>query len=179
MIKVGIVIGSTRPGRTGETVARWIHDLAVKRGDAEYELVDLKDFALPHLDEELPAALGQYANRHTKAWSDRIAEFDAYVFVTPEYNHSFPGALKDAIDFLFAEWHDKAAAVVGYGVNGGVRAAEHLRQVLGMVKVADVQLSVALPLEEVAAPAEKYAQQAGQMLDQLVSWGAALRTIRV
>lgn len=178
MIKIGIIIGSTRPGRTGETVARWVHDQAVSRGDADYQLVDLKDFALPHLDEAMPAALGQYENAHTKTWSDRIAEFDGYVFVTPEYNHSIPGGLKDAIDFLFAEWHDKAAGVVGYGVDGGVRSTEHLRQILGMVKTGVVQMAVALPLEEVQNPGEKYTGQLGMLLDQLASWAAALRAVR-
>ncbi|MDA0632836.1 NAD(P)H-dependent oxidoreductase [Nonomuraea sp. MCN248] len=185
MIRIGIVIGSTRPGRVGEDVARWVQDLAVKRGDAEYELVDLADFALPHLDEPLPAAAGQYTREHTAAWSERISSFDGFVFVTPEYNHSTSGALKNAIDFLFAEWSDKAAAFVSYGVDGGARAAEHLRQVLGQLKVADVAAQVTLSLYAdfedftVLRPAPLHEERLTVMLDQLVSWATALRPLRV
>src|SRR6185312_15204380 len=88
MIRVAIILGSTRPGRNGEAVANWVHTIASKRDDAVYELVDLKDYPLPHLDEALPPSLGQYANQHTKDWSEKIATYDAFVFVTPEYNHS-------------------------------------------------------------------------------------------
>lgn len=185
MIKIGIIVGSTRPGRNGEAVARWVHELAAERGDADYELVDLKDFELPHLDEAMAAATGVYHHPHTKAWSDRIAAFDGYVFVTPEYNHSTTGVLKTAIDFLFAEWHDKAAGVVGYGVSGGVRAAEHLRQVLAQVKVADVQAQVELLLHADFAdfttfrPAAHQEDMLAKLLDQVVSWSTALRTLRV
>ncbi|MFG1942078.1 NADPH-dependent FMN reductase [Nonomuraea sp. NPDC048826] len=185
MVRIGIVIGSTRPGRVAEGVAHWVHDLAVKRGDADYELVDLADYALPHLDEALPAATGQYAQDHTKAWSERISGFDGFVFVTPEYNHSTSGALKNAIDFLFAEWADKAAAFVSYGVDGGARAAEHLRQVLGQLKVADVPAQVTLSIYNdfedfvVPRPGPQHEERLTLMLDQLLSWAAALRPLRV
>src|SRR5690242_13226071 len=108
MTKVGIILGSTRPGRNGEAVAKWVYDIASRRGDAEFELVDLLDYNLPHLDEAIPPAMGQYTNEHTKQWAAKIAEFDAFIFVTPEYNHSTSGALKNAIDFLYAEWNNKA-----------------------------------------------------------------------
>ena len=110
MIKVGIIMGSTRPSRNGEAVAKWVLEQAKKRGDAQYELVDLKDFNLPLLDEPIPPSMGQYSNAHTKKWAATVASFDAYVFVTPEYNHGTSGALKNAIDFLYAEWNNKAAA---------------------------------------------------------------------
>ncbi|MEV4833279.1 NAD(P)H-dependent oxidoreductase [Nonomuraea sp. NPDC049486] len=185
MIRIGIVIGSTRPGRAAETVARWVHDLAVKRGDADYELVDLQDFALPHLDEAVPAAMGQYAREHTKAWSERISGLDGFVFVTPEYNHSYTGALKNAIDFLFHEWGDKSAGLVSYGVDGGARAAEHLRQVLGQVKIADVPAQVTLSLYtdfenmSVLTPGPHQEERVTVMLDQVGSWAKALRPLRV
>src|SRR5258707_1204930 len=115
MTKVGIILGSTRPGRNGEAVAKWVYDIASRRGDAEFELVDLLDYNLPHLDEAIPPSQGQYANEHTKQWAAKIAEFDAFIFVTPEYNHSTSGALKNAIDFLYAEWNNKAAGFVSYG----------------------------------------------------------------
>src|SRR5690606_41361369 len=94
MLKVAIILGSTRPGRNGEAVARWVLEHAQKRNDAQYELVDIKDFNLPLLDEPVPPSMGQYSQPHTKAWAAKIASFDAYVFVTPEYNHGTSGALK-------------------------------------------------------------------------------------
>lgn len=184
MIKIGIIIGSTRPGRNGEAVARWVHDLAAKRDDAHYEVIDVADHGLPHLDEPVPAAAGQYAHDHTKAWSERISGFDGFVFVIPEYNRSTPGALKNAIDFLFYEWQDKAAGFVSYGVNGGVRAAEHLRQVLGQFRVATVSAQVALSLftdfenMSVFQPAERHEADLAQLLDQVVAWSGALKPLR-
>ena len=121
MLRIAIIIGSTRPGRNGEAVAKWVYKIAQKRSDAEFELVDIKDFNLPLLDEPVPPSLGQYRKDHTKVWAAKIDSFDAYVFVTPEYNHGTSGALKNAIDFLFAEWNDKAAGFVSYGGAGGAR----------------------------------------------------------
>src|SRR5688572_7966133 len=135
-IRIGIIIGSTRPGRVGDQVARWVLEQASARTDAEFELVDLNDFALPHLDEAVPASMGQYANAHTKAWAQKVDSFDGYIFVTPEYNHSTSGALKNAIDFVYAEWNNKAAGLVSYGSAGGTRAAEHLRLILAELQVA-------------------------------------------
>jgi len=109
MIKLAIIIGSTRPGRKAEAVARWVHEIAKKRSDAEFEIVDIKDFDLPLLDEPIPPSMGQYSHPHTKAWATKIASFDGYVFVTPEYNHGTSGALKNAIDYLYREWNNKAA----------------------------------------------------------------------
>ena len=128
MLKIAIILGSTRPGRNGEAVARWVHEKASKRKDATYELVDLAEQNLPLLDEAKPASMGQYEHAHTKAWASKIAGYDGFVFVTAEYNHAIPGALKNAIDFLFAEWNDKAAGFVSYGSAGGTRAVEQLSQ---------------------------------------------------
>ena len=127
MLKIAIITGSTRPGRKSEAVARWVYDIAAKRSDASFEVVDIAAFDLPLLDEAVPPIMNQYAKPHTKAWAAKIATFDAFVFVTPEYNHSTSGALKNAIDFLYREWNDKAAGFVGYGGAGGTRAVEHLR----------------------------------------------------
>src|SRR3989442_2549212 len=130
MLKIAIIIGSTRPGRNGEAVAKWVYEIAQERSDAEFELVDIKDFNLPLLDEPMPPIMGQYSKPHTKAWAAKISSFDGFVFVTPEYNHGVPGALKNAIDFLFREWNDKAAGFVSYGGAGGAPAGEQLRLVL-------------------------------------------------
>ena len=99
MLRVAIIVGSARPGRKGEAVARWVYEIAASRGDGEFELVDIKDYDLPLLDEPMSAIRGQYSNDHTKVWSAKIASFDAFVFVTPEYNHATSGALKNAITF--------------------------------------------------------------------------------
>ena len=143
MIRVAIVTGSTRPGRNNEAVARWVHDIARKRSDAEFELVDIASYNLPLLDEAIPPSMGEYSNAHTKAWAEKIASFDAYVFVTPEYNHGTSGALKNAIDYLYREWNNKAAGFVSYGSAGGARAVEQLRLVMGELQVADVRAQVA------------------------------------
>jgi NAD(P)H-dependent FMN reductase len=124
MIKIAVIIGSTRPNRNGEAVAKWVYQITQKRSDAEFELLYIKDFDLPLLDEPVPPSLGQYSKHHTKVWVAKIDSFDAYVFVTPEYNHGTSGAFKNAIDFLFAEWNNKAAGFVSYGGAGGARAAK-------------------------------------------------------
>lgn len=184
MIRIGIIIGSTRPGRKADAVARWVHGIAAKRGDAEFEIVDIQDFNLPLLDEPVPPSLGQYSKPHTKAWAAKIATFDAYVFVTPEYNHGTSGALKNAIDFLYAEWNNKAAGFVSYGSASGVRAVEQLRLVMGELQVADVRAQVMLSLYTdfenftTFKPAEFHEKSVNAMLDQLVSWGRALKTVR-
>lgn len=185
MIKIGIILGSTRPGRSGAAVARWVLDRAVARDDAEYELIDLADHPLPLLDEPIPAAAGQYAGEHTKSWSKIIDRFDGYVFVTPEYNHSTSGVLKNAIDYLFNEWADKAAAFVSYGSHGGVRAVEHLRLIAAQVRLATVRDQVALSLftdfenYTTFRPAEGQIAVLDAMLAHLTSWAGALRAIRV
>ncbi|HEY8608364.1 MAG TPA: NAD(P)H-dependent oxidoreductase [Noviherbaspirillum sp.] len=184
MIRIAVVVGSTRPGRNGKAVADWALAAANQRNDAEYELVDLVDFSLPVLDEPLPAAMGQYSKPHTKAWADKIASFDGFVFITPEYNHSTSGALKNAIDYLNKEWNNKAAGFVSYGSAGGVRAVEHLRQIMAEVQVATVRNQVALSLFtdfeqfSVFKPAAHHAQGINDMLDQLVAWSTALKTLR-
>jgi NAD(P)H-dependent FMN reductase len=146
MTRIGIILGSTRPNRNGEQVARWVYDIASQRDDADFELVDLRDYPLPHLDEPMPPSLGQYVNDHTKEWAQKIASFDGFVIVTPEYNHGTSGVLKNAIDYLYAEWNNKAVGFVSYGSVGGARAAEHLRLVAGELQMADVRQQVTLSL---------------------------------
>ena len=184
MIKVAIIVGSTRPGRKADAVARWVYDIAAARVDAEFEVVDIADFGLPLLDEPVPPSLGQYSRPHTHAWAAKIAGFDAFVFVTPEYNHGTSGALKNAIDFLYREWNDKAAGFVAYGSAGGVRAVEQLRLTMGELKVADVRAQVALSLatdfENYTAfkPAPRHEKAVNDVLDQVIAWGGALKALR-
>ena len=184
MLRIAIILGSTRPGRKTEPVARWVLDHARQRGDAEYELVDIADFDLPLLDEPVPPSLGKYSKDHTKRWSEKIASFDGYVFVTPEYNHSTSGALKNAIDFLYAEWNNKAAGFVSYGSSGGTRAVEHLRLIMGELQIADVRSQVALSLftdfENFSTfkPQALHEKSLKSMLDQLIAWSGAMKSVR-
>lgn len=128
--------------------------------------------------------MGQYSKEHTKAWAAKIASFDGYVFVTPEYNHATSGALKNAIDFLAKEWNNKACGFVGYGSVGGARAVENLRLIMGELQVADVRNQVALSLftdfENFSdfKPAAYHEASVTAMLDQLVAWSGAMKTLR-
>jgi NAD(P)H-dependent FMN reductase len=184
MTRIGIILGSTRPGRRGEAVARWVYEVASRRDDAEFELIDLLDFKLPHLDEELPPMMGRYTQPHTLRWAQKIASFDGYVMVTPEYNHSTSGALKNAIDFLAAEWNNKAVGFVSYGSAGGTRAVEHLRLIAGELQMADVRAQVALSLFtdfenfSVFKPGDFQREALATTLDQVVSWSQALAPLR-
>jgi NAD(P)H-dependent FMN reductase len=184
MLKIAIIIGSTRPGRKAETVAKWAYDIARQRGDAEFELLDLADFNLPLLDEPLAAMSGQYSQPHTRAWSVKVASFDGCVFVTPEYNHGAPGALKNAIDFLLREWADKAAGFIGYGYTMGARAIEQLRLVMTAVQVATVRPQVGLSLftdfdhSTLFKPAPIQGTNLNTMLDQVIAWSGALQALR-
>ncbi len=184
MFKIGIIIGSTRPGRNSEAVAEWVYEKAAKRKDAKFELVDLKDYNLPILDEPIPASMGQYSNGHTKMWSEKISSLDAFIFVTPEYNHAPSGVLKNALDYLYVEFNNKTAGFVSYGSMGGVRAVEQLRLIMGELQVADVRSQVALSLftdfenYSVLKPAPNNETDLNNMIDQIVKWGSALKTIR-
>ncbi|WP_240793374.1 NADPH-dependent FMN reductase [Psychrobacillus vulpis] len=183
-LKVGIVIGSVRQGRNAEAVAKWMYDFATKRNDAEYELVDLANYKLPLLGAELAASEQDAANAAIKAWSEKMASFDAYVFVIPEYNHAIGGALKNATDYLKPEVANKAAGFVGYGSLGGTRAHENMRLILGELSVADVRTAVTFSLMtdfenmSVFKPADYHAGNANAMLNELLAWGGALKTIR-
>lgn len=184
MLKTAIILGSTRPGRVGEGVARWVLDTARQRPDGHYELVDLAAQNLPLLDEPMPPMMGKYSKEHTKAWARVIDGFDAFVFVTAEYNHAVPAALKNAIDFLYKEWNDKVAGFVSYGSAGGVRSVEVLRLIMGEIRVADVRDQVILRLGEdfenwkVFKPNETHAKALNTMLDGVVKWGTAFKTMR-
>lgn len=152
--------------------------------DPHLELVDIKDFNLPLLDEPAPPSRGQYTKEHTKVWAARIDSFDAYVFVTPEYNHGTSGALKNAIDFLYKEWNNKAAGFVSYGGASGMRAVENLRLIMGEMQVAGVRAQVGLSLFtdfenfSVFKPAAQQEKSVNAMLDQVIAWGGALKTLR-
>src|SRR3989449_8359605 len=184
MLKVGIITGSSRLNRKSLDVAKWVLETARKRSDAEYELVDIKDFELPLLDEPMPPSMGRYQQPHTKRWAAKIASLDAFVFVSPEYNHGIPAALKNAIDFLFREWNDKAAGFVSYGGAGGARAVEQLRLVLAEVHIATVRNQVLLSMFNdfenfsVFKPAPQHEKSVNAVFDQVIAWAGALKTLR-
>ena len=183
-LKIGIVLGSTRPNRNGEAVAKWVFEHAQQRTDADVELVDVADFNLPLLDEPIPPSQGKYSKDDTKRWAAKIESFDAYVFVTPEYNHATSGAMKNALDFLYREWNNKAAGFVAYGSAGGVRAVENLRLICAELQIATVRAQVAFSLMtdfenySTFKPAEYHQKTLSTMLDQLVAWGTAMKTVR-
>ncbi len=178
MLKIGIILGSTREGRVSPQVGAWVKEVAEKRRDAEYEIIDIADFKLPFLGEPGGDTSG------VATWSEKVAACDGFVFIVAEYNHSITGALKNALDFLRVEWNNKAAGIVSYGSVGGARAAEHLRGILGELLVADVRVHPALSLftdfenGSVFKPKEVQADSVHQMLDQLIPWSTALKTIR-
>ncbi len=181
--RIAIIVGSTRPGRSADVVARWVHGVASGRQDATFEVLDLADYDLPMLDEPMPPMSGQVTQEHTRAWAAAIARFDGFVFVTPEYNHSTSGALKNAIDFLYAEWNNKACGFVSYGVDGGLRAVEHLRLIAAELKLADVRSQVGLNrFTDVVNDAVEVDARTGErlstMLGEVIAWSDALRHLR-
>ncbi|MFE4834816.1 NADPH-dependent FMN reductase [Arthrobacter sp. NPDC056691] len=184
MVKIAVLIGSTRPQRRRRQVAEWVYSRAGARGGADFELLDLADYDLPLLDEPIPPSMGQYTHEHMKVWAQAISRFDGFIFVTAEYNHSVPGALKNALDFLYAEWNNKAAGFVSYGSAGGVRAVENLRLITAELQMAGVRAQVALPFASefenytVFTPSDDAEEALKPLLDQLISWSTALRTIR-
>lgn len=183
MTRIAIILGSTRPNRNGEQVADWVAKQASSR-HASYDLIDLRDHPLPILDEPVPPSMGQYQNDHTKAWAEVIGQYDGFVFVTPEYNHSTSAALKNAIDYLYAEWNNKACAFVGYGSLGGARAIEHLRAIASELQMAHVRQQVSLSLYEDFEnysdfkPGPQHEEAIETLFDQLEDWAGALRTLR-
>jgi NAD(P)H-dependent FMN reductase len=185
MLKIQIILGSTRPGRAGEAVAKWAQEIARQRKDAEFELVDIADYNLPLMDEPVPPLIAtQYTKAHTRKWSEKIVQADGYIFVTAEYNRSIPGALKNAIDYLNKEWKDKAVGFVGYGTVGGARAIEHLRGVAGELHMADVREALTLLLPHdfenyaVFKPTQLHEQQLGKVFDGVIQWATVLKTLR-
>ncbi|MFZ4453294.1 NADPH-dependent FMN reductase [Salibacterium aidingense] len=184
MTKIAIIIGSTRPGRKGGEVADLVFNLARKRNDAVFHLVDIADYKLPLLDEPKAAVFGQYSKPHTQKWAKTIEGFDGFIFVTPEYNHAPTGALKNAIDYLYEEWNHKAAGFVSYGGNGGVRAVENLRLIMGALMVADVKSQVSLSLFtdfenfNELKPASYQMKVLQDLFDEVINWSNALKPLR-
>lgn len=178
MNKIAIIVGSTRQGSLGPQVADWIFHLLKTQKNATFEVVNVSEFHLPLLGESADL-------KGIEAWSQKIASFDGFIFVTAEYNHSITGSLKNALDLLLKEWENKAAGIVSYGYGGGARAAEHLRTILGALHVADVRKHVLVDIAtdfvdkgSKLAPRGFQANNVLQLADELVKWTTALKTIR-
>ncbi len=176
-LNIGIILGSTREGRLSPQVGEWVKQIADARGDANYEIVDIADYKLPLLGEA-------DATEQATAWNVKLASLDGFVFIVQEYNHSISASLKNALDYAREAWNNKAAGIVSYGSVGGARAAEHLRGILGELSVADVRVHPALSLftdfenGTTFKPADLHLTNLNGMLDQVLSWSGALKTVR-
>ncbi|PGL68828.1 NADPH-dependent FMN reductase [Bacillus sp. AFS055030] len=177
-LNVGIILGSTRQGRVSPQVGEWVKGIADKRGDANYEIVDIADYQLPFLGTTDGTEPG------IAAWNEKLNSLDGFVFIVAEYNHSITGALKNAIDLAREAWNNKAAGIVSYGSTGGARAAEHLRGIMGELLIADVRVHPTLSLftdfenYTTFKPAELHLNNVNAMLEQVVAWSGALKTLR-
>lgn len=185
MTKIKIIAGSSRPGRFNLQPATWIYERVKEKG-IDVELLDLKEINLPFLDEEIPPSQNQYSQEHTKEWAKLIGEADGFIFVTPEYNHSYSPILKNAIDFLYAEWNNKPVSFVSYGsLAGGSRAVEHLRGVAAELKMFDLREQILLPnyWENLNDAGEyqfndSHISTASEMIDNLIFWAEKMKEAR-
>ncbi|MFS8617461.1 MAG: NAD(P)H-dependent oxidoreductase [Solitalea sp.] len=181
-----IITSTTRPGRHGSAVAKWVHALASQQSGMNVELLDLSEINLPLLDEPNHPRLGQYQHQHTKAWSAKIAEADAFIIVLAEYNYGFPAPIKNAIDYLFKEWAYKPVGIVSYGgVSGGLRSAQMLKQVVTTLHMMPLNPSVTIQFvaqyinaEGEFVPDDAHVAAAGTLFAELNKWAQALKTIR-
>lgn len=184
-LSLKIIIGSTRPGRVGPTIAKWVAAAATDHAQFAVEVVDLAEIALPLLDEAGHPRAKNYAHEHTRRWSKIVDDADAFIFVTPEYDYFAPAALINAVQVLFVEWGYKAAGVVSYGgISGGLRSAQTLRQLLGNVNVHALAQVVPVPMfpqfieDGVFKPNELMNSGLATQLDELHKWATALKTLR-
>ncbi|MGY6211618.1 NADPH-dependent FMN reductase [Cytobacillus firmus] len=175
-LNIGIILGSTRQGRVSPQVGSWVKEIADKRGDANYEIIDIAEFKLPFLGEADSPGIA--------AWNEKLNRLDGFIFIVQEYNHSITGALKNALDLAREPWNNKAAGIVSYGSTGGARAAEHLRGIMGELMIADVRVHPTLSLftdfenGTVFKPQDLHLDNVNAMIDQVISWSGALKTIR-
>lgn len=183
--RIGIVISTTRPTRFADRPTQWIYEIARKRTDAVFEIVDLRDYPLPLFEEEVSPRFGTPRNEVAKRWAEKVASLDGFIFVTAEYNHSISGALKNALDYAYNEFNRKPATFVAYGAVGGARAVEQLRLILAELQVASLKHSVHIGMIEFLGMLQQgktfadfpYLDATAEpMLDELVWWATALKT---
>jgi NAD(P)H-dependent FMN reductase len=190
MTVVSVIVGSTRQGRFSGRPARWILEQLKKRGDVDARLLDLRDFPMPFFDHAMPPAMPgrpPYENEVVKKWTAAIDASDGFIFVTPEYNYGPPAVLKNAIDWVYPEWHRKAAAFVGFGGVGGARSVQQLRETAIELQLAPIRSSVHIPVATLMAHFQggdvdkglaELETPAKVMIDDLLWWTTALKTAR-
>jgi NAD(P)H-dependent FMN reductase len=187
-LRIGIVLGSTRSGRFADRPAGWLEGIAKKRRGVAFEVVDLREYPLPFFDEPKSPFREPSKNDVALRWGRKVAELDAFVFITGEYNHSIPASLKNALDYLYAEWNRKPAAFVAYGNAGGARGIEQLRLVLVELQVAPLRSAVHIvraEFIELLMNSKTFddfphlEQAADVMLDDLIWWARTLRAGRL
>jgi len=183
--RIQVILGSTREGRAGEQVARWVADLAAQRSDVDIELVDLRDFPLPFFDSPVSPKRALSDDPRVQAWAAKVAEADGYIFVTPEYNYGYPAVLKNALDHLYYQWNDKPVGFVGYGgIAGGIRAVQQLRQVVVELGLVQVRTQVLIPkvfaaFADDGQPVDAmHATTASALLDEVADWARMLQAKR-
>jgi len=185
-LQLNVITVSTRPGRLGPAVARWFEQFARTHGKFDIRPVDLADFALPVYDEPNHPVLQKYVNAHTKKWAASVADADAYVFVTPEYNFNPPPTFYNALNYVYKEWNYKPAGFVSYGgVSGGLRATQMAKQLVTTLKVMPMTEGVMVPMVkqmvdegQVFSSNELIDKSATAMLDELLRWATALAPMR-
>jgi NAD(P)H-dependent FMN reductase len=183
-VHIQIIVGSVREGRRAKPVADWVYKQATSRTDCSVELVDLKDWGLPLFSFGRPPILGEYENELQQRWAQKVAQGDGYLFVSPEYNHGYTPALKNALDYLYAEWVRKPASFVTYGGVSGARGIEQLRLVLIELQMAPLRDALHISgipnklNDGVFVGDSKDETQLNAVLEQLLWWTRALRTAR-
>jgi NAD(P)H-dependent FMN reductase len=182
--KIGIILSTTRQGRFADIPTNWLFNIAKQRNDAEFEIVDLRDYPMPFFEEKMALAYAPTQNETALRWEKKIASLDGYIFVTAEYNHSIPAVLKNALDYLYSEIHRKPATFVGYGGTGAARAVEHLRNILAEEQVASVKHTVHIGMVEMIGMLREGKSMADypylddfakRMLDEIVWWANTLK----
>jgi NAD(P)H-dependent FMN reductase len=182
--KLGIIISTTRPGRFADIPTEWLFNIARERNDADFEIVDLRDYPMPFFEEKMALAYAPTQNEAALRWGRKIASLDGYIFVTAEYNHSIPAVLKNALDYLYAEIHRKPATFVGYGGTGAARAVEHLRNILAEEQVASLKHTVHIGFVEMIGMLREGKSMADypylddfakRMLDEIIWWANTLK----
>ena len=183
---LGVILVSSRPNRAGEPVTRWFEDVAATHGAFEIQHIDLREIALPLIDEPEHPRLQKYMKAHTKRWSAIVQSCDAFVAVTPEYNYGAPPTLINAFDYVYVEWNYKPIGFVSYGgISGGTRSVQMSKQIATTLKMMPIPEQVTIPFvnrhiddERKFTPSEGLETQANAMLSELARWEAALRGLR-
>lgn len=186
MYTLKIIVASTRPGRKGPAIAAWIQEIAKQQPEFTVELLDLAEINLPFMDEPNHPRLQQYEHEHTKKWSRTIDAADAFIIVTPEYNHGFPAPLKNALDYLLKEWAYKPVGLVSYGgIAGGTRSIQLLKPVLTALKLVPLAEAVNIPFfakylddQEGFVADETLIGSANHLMTELLHWTKALKPMR-